>query len=1854
VLQLNRVSDNHSNALNIEIILTTTHKTELALIDSGATENFIDPQTVEWLRLPITQLPHPRIINNIDGTLNQAGSVTHKCPLYVKFGADNRLVDFFVTSLGQDHIVLGFPFLKAFNPRIDWSTKTITPNQLSITPKNFFVHKMMVLLKDRAIIKARCVIEAVYGLMKNTSARKTSFAQQWSAKADKTKIHLEEVGIPSRYQRHREVFSEEGAKRLPPSRQEDMAIPFKDGAPEQLDCKVYPLSGKELDVLRANLDEDIQKGFIKHGTSSFVSPIFFIPKKDGEELRMVIDYRKLNDMTKKDFYPLPNLRTELEKLSKHRLFSKFDVRAGYNNIRIKEEDQHKAAFKTPLGTFIPTVMTFGFCNAPSIFQRAMNRDLEPLKQQYPDNFANYMDDVAIGTDNTPAGQRLHAEIVHKFLDVLALHSYFLKVSKCEFEKDEVEFLGFRLGKGSVRIDPSKIGGIADWPRELKSVKEVRQILGVLGYQRAFIQDYARLAKPLHALLKKGVKFFWTPECKQALDGLISQVTQDPVLVAPNGHEPFELETDASAYAIGAALFQKDERGKRRAVGYASRTLTAAERNYDIWDREFLGVIFGLTYWRHLLSGTKHPIKVFTDHANLLHYRHPQKVNRRIARYILTLADYNIQIQHCPGPQNRADALSRRPDYDQGEEDNAEVVPLPPYLFGENLRSAALETLIEESQEKNEDHFKRLQSTHGWDKEAGQWRKEGRLAIYTDDTKEAILKEHHDHPVAGHPGVATTYFSIRRRYWWPNMKDWIQQYVKGCGTCQQNKANTRPQKPPLYPITPEEGATPFSTIAMDWITKLPPSAGYDSILTITDHDCSKAVLLFPCKESMGTEELARLYFTKVFPHYGIPSKIISDRDPRLTSKMAKEICQEAEIDQNISTAYHPQTDGQSERTNQTLETYLRIFCNEEQNDWARWLPLAQYAMNARPSHTTKVPPFEALIGVIPRGESTPLRNESPRLGHVLEVRKRAQEAMLHSQMLLIKDNSFRAYQKGEKVWLDAKNLRTTHPTHKLRAKRYGPFKVTNALSHVAYQLQLPPTWKIHNVFHASYLSPYKETPEHGPNFLEPPPDIIGGQPEWEVEAITGMRYHGRKKQKQYRVHWKGYSHAEDSWEPEANIHAPELIAQYNRGPGITIRAAKIRTKDSMFPSSQVIPPAQSSIPSLPSSPASINTDPELAAVITAVLTERTLREVTDRLGRTARQPQTRVQAGEEELQGPRGESTQAPAVPHLGAPAPHSQTQHRGQTRTNVPRRDTPRPGGDLPRNSEEAARSRQLLRHPMVNHVEGLGRPIMVGPGHDPRAPDPPWFTKPTIPSIPIVTSVNENGETVELPYLRYALVENEPLILGTTGRDEAVYGTNLQAFPMPTLPIETITNDTALEELYTDYPFNWTLNLALYHLGDAGILADVHRYRSSFQKLQHMRSENARITRILENLQEEQKKHNTEIAAFVGEVGAIRERLVKARVMSRVAPIMRQMSIEGRIPNAFYPQVYEETIVGPQGSPSPAPPLRPTNPEPPSPLTPVVITPGDIIPELHYPSDQENQPPSVRPPTPRPPTPYTRPIPPRMDYAAGNPHGPHHQPTMFDEETSRGWPPLSSTNVLEEGRRAKMPGIHQCYYCGQRGHFNYDCSSPHVKCHDELRCLVPLNHPAFVAACFYGGRTSNNHPSHRKRRRTITSPSSQEGPTPAPSSPTANATELPPADSLLFSPNPSTPDAVIASFAPSPYQGPAPSPSRWGDAPANTTWEEFAIRNPSPCIFDYGRGGDEPIYLGGVIEEVGQSDLSGVVPLPDPTPILPRNYGVEDLSRYAEEDLPGAAYYYDDDPFAPTIHNTYRRNSVRDLGVSD
>ena len=403
-------------------------------------------------------------------------------------------------------------------------------------------------------------------------------------------------------------------------------------------------------------------------------------------------------------------------------------------------------------------------------------------------------------------------------------------------------------------------------------------------------------------------------------------------------------------------------------------------------------------------------------------------------------------------------------------------------------------------------------------------------------------------MAGHPGILNTMWAIAKDFWWPAMKKDVTEYVKGCTTCQSRKNQLNKPKPPLFPITSDTYDTPFTSIAMDFIVKLPLSEAYDTILMITD-TFSKASIFIPCNESINAENTAKLYATYVLPHYGLPTRIISDRDPCFTSTFSRELCRTLGITQNISMAYHPPTNGQSECTNQQLEQYLRIFIDYHQQNWASLLPLAQYTLNAWPNTMTKKAPFELIMGHIPRVHQSAQPFKSPtveaRIQQIKQACQDAKEALKKAADLEV-PTRFEPYQLGDKVWLEGRNLTTTHPMAKLAPRHYGPFLITHIISCTSYQLKLPPQWKIHNVFHATLLTPYKETALNGSRNQEPAPELIDGQPKWEVEQILCVRRY--RHQVQYLIRWKGFSEAHDSWEPVANIHADELIQEfYKRYP-----------------------------------------------------------------------------------------------------------------------------------------------------------------------------------------------------------------------------------------------------------------------------------------------------------------------------------------------------------------------------------------------------------------------------------------------------------------------------------------------------------------------------------------------------------------------------------------------------------------------------------------------------------------------------------------------------------------------------------
>ena len=1092
-----------------------------ALLDCGATNNFIDPRAVKTLGIGTKELHTPLTVNNVDGTVNRDGTITHFCNLWARQGSQTKKMGFYVANLGRDRIILGYPWFRLFNPDFDWAQNTLKGDTVEI---------------DTAGYRQKQKVQIHATQLTNT-------AQE----VERTEV---QKLIPEQYHQHWEVFSELAANRFPPAREEDHAIVLKEGAPATIDCKVYRQTETELEATRNFIQDSLAKGYITDSKSPYASGLFYRAKADGK-LRPIMDYRALNKWTVRDTYPLPLIGNILDHLQGKTLFTKFDIRWGFNNIHIKEEDQWKAAFKTPFGLYEPTVMYFGLTNSPATFCRAMRKMLRSLHLKYPDEVFDFVDDVLVATrGNKPR----HRQIVNELLTLFAKESYFLRPAKCEFEQTRVTYLGLVVDGETLRIDPKKADGLHNWPRELKTVKEVRSVLGVLGYQHPFIPHYADLARPLTALTKKDHPFKWTDECRTALDTLINAVTKGPVLAQPDLSLPFFLQVDASAYATGAILTQQDERKKHRAIAFFSKTFNEAERNYDIHDRELVAVYRGLTHWQHLLLSSPFPVMVLTDHKNLEYYKEPHHINRRIARYVQQLADYNFILKHIPGEQNKADALSRRPNYPTGTDDNSNVTVLPPHLFCQSTtlvnlftRATTLSSLDERvhaHQLKQPDVLQKWATTYPLKKEGELFWYGDRLVVMEDASlRRGVISLYHNSTTAGHPGISNTAWAITRDFWWPALKRDVTEYVKGCPICQSRKNQPNKAQPPLFPISSETYSTPFSSIAMDFIVKLPLSESYDTILTITD-TFSKASIFIPCNETIDAVKTAKLYTTYVLPHYGLPSRIISDRDPRFTSTFSRELCRALSIDQNISTAYDPQTDGQSERTNQRLEQYLRIFINSYQTNWASLLPLAQYTLNATPNATTHKAPFQIILGYIPKVHQTsrPFRSPSVevRLEQIKQARFKAASA-LHKAADLELPSRFSPYQKGDKVWLEGRNLTTTHPTAKLAPRRYSPFPITRIVSRTSYQLQLPAQWKIHNVFHASLLTPYKETSLNGSKYQEPAPDLIDGQPEWEVEQILRSRRY--RNQLQYQVRWKGFSEAHDSWEPATHIYADKLLQDF---------------------------------------------------------------------------------------------------------------------------------------------------------------------------------------------------------------------------------------------------------------------------------------------------------------------------------------------------------------------------------------------------------------------------------------------------------------------------------------------------------------------------------------------------------------------------------------------------------------------------------------------------------------------------------------------------------------------------------------
>jgi hypothetical protein len=1147
------------------------------MIDSGAAGNFMDSDYASSGRVPTIRKRVATPLVGLNGEKLNEGITHHTEWINMVIGNHLEPICFDITGLGGYDVVLGIPWLRQHSPRIDWRrdeihfdhcecTQTETrwtgrePQSIEgpspgtagtycgpyeVDPKRS--------KQPRGRASGRIMDVSILATTEQSPDMSDDKLREYIMIHHKSRQALcatgEETQIPAEYQEYRDVFEAPADGVLPEHGPFDHEIRIKEGK-EPTFRPIYQLSPLEMDTLKGYIEENLKKGYIQKSSSSAGYPIIFVPKKGGE-LRLCVDYRHLNEITIKDRHPLPLIQEMQDRIQGSVYFTKYDITNAYNRLRIKEGDEWKTAFRTKYGHFEYTVMPFGLTNAPAAFQRFIFSVLE----EYLDIFVMaYLDDILVFSKNMEE----HVQHNKKVLQKLREAKVTLKLKKCEFHVKETEFLGYVISENGFGMQEEKVRSILDWPTP-RNVKEVQQFLGLCNYYRRSVDGFGKVAVNLNKLTKKDQKWVWDDQSEQAFKNLKNLFIERTILAPADPSKPYTVETDASDYALGARLTQPGSDGKPRPISFWSRKMIPAELNYDIHDKELLAIVSALKYWRAYLEGASHQVLVKSDHKNLTFFTSTKELTRRQARWAETLARYDYRIEHCPGTANsQADALSRRPDYAIGVK---EAVPAILKTNEDGHLVYNHQILAATSEIRDDEWINRIKEGTMQDiivqnimtKDRATSKDElvyiHGLVYVPQRLQNEAIRRHHDDPAHGHMGVEKTVEHLSRNYYIPNMHKKVRRYIKQCDTCQRNKPS---RHIPYGELQNSETPTrPWEWITIDFITKLPKSDGHDMIMVVVDR-LTKYSYMIPTTETIDANTMAFLLFRYIFANHGTPQKMTSDRDKLFTSKMWQSFADLVGIEHRLSTAYHPRTNGQTERTNQTLEQYLRHYVNYQQDDWAKLLPMAQFAYNNAMHATTKETPFFANYGCNPSiiGETIGKQTEA-------EASRLLATELKQLHLQLARDIEFfnlrmkhyydqghqegPDFKKGEKVYLLRRNIKTKRPSSKLDHLKLGPFEIEEKTGPVNYRLKLPDSMRrMHATFHISLLETAPENAELATN-VEIEEET---ENEYEVENVLSMKRVSGKPH--YLVKWKGYDTSENTWEPIENLtDCRQLVQQYHQ-------------------------------------------------------------------------------------------------------------------------------------------------------------------------------------------------------------------------------------------------------------------------------------------------------------------------------------------------------------------------------------------------------------------------------------------------------------------------------------------------------------------------------------------------------------------------------------------------------------------------------------------------------------------------------------------------------------------------------------
>ncbi|KAL0560646.1 hypothetical protein IC582_001055 [Cucumis melo] len=1116
----------------------------LVLFDSGSSHSFISSAFVSHARLEVEPLHHVLSVSTPSGECMLSKEKVKACQ--IEIAGHVIEVTLIVLDMLDFDVILGMDWLAANHASIDCSRKEVTFNPPSLASFKF---------KGGESKSLPQVISAI-------RASKLLSQGTWGILASVVDTREADVSLSSEpvVRDYPDVFPEE-LPGLPPHREVEFAIELEPGT-VPISRAPYRMAPAELKELKVQLQELLDKGFIRPSVSPWGAPVLFVKKKDGS-MRLCIDYRELNKVTVKNRYPLPRIDDLFDQLQGATVFSKIDLRSGYHQLRIKDEDIPKTAFRSRYGHYEFIVMSFGLTNALAVFMDLMNR----VFREFLDTFVIvFIDDILIYSKT----EAEHEEHLRMVLQTLRDNKLYAKFSKCEFWLKQVSFLGHVVSKAGVSVDPAKIEAVTGWTRP-STVSEVRSFLGLAGYYRRFVENFSRIATPLTQLTRKGAPFVWSKACEDSFQTLKQKLVTAPVLTVPDGSGSFVIYSDASKKGLGCVLMQQG-----KVVAYASRQLKSHEQNYPTHDLELAAVVFALKIWRHYLYGEK--IQIFTDHKSFKYFFTQKELNMRQRRWLELVKDYDCEILYHPGKANVvADALSRKVSHSAAlitrqaplhrDLERAEIAVSVGAVTMQLAQLTVQPTLRQRiiDAQSNDPYLVEKRGLA----EAGQTAEfslssdggllfERRLCVPSDSAvKTELLFEAHSSPFSMHPGSTKMYQDLKRVYWWRNMKREVAEFVSKCLVCQQVKAPRQKPAGLLQPLSIPEWK--WENVSMDFITGLPRTLRGFTVIWVVVDKLTKSAHFVPGKSTYTASKWAQLYMSEIVRLHGVPVSIVSDRDARFTSKFWKGLQTAMGTRLDFSTAFHPQTDGQTERLNQVLEDMLRACALEFPGSWDSHLHLMEFAYNNSYQATIGMAPFEALYGRCCRspvcwGEVGEQRLMGPELVQstneaIQKIRSRMHTAQSRQKSYADVRRKDLEFEIGDKVFLKVapmKGVLRFERRGKLSPRFVGPFEILERIGPVAYRLALPPSLSaVHDVFHVSMLRKYVSDPSHVVDYEPLEIDENLSYVEQPVEVLAReVKMLRNKEIPLVKVLWRNHRVEEATWEREDDMRSryPELFEE----------------------------------------------------------------------------------------------------------------------------------------------------------------------------------------------------------------------------------------------------------------------------------------------------------------------------------------------------------------------------------------------------------------------------------------------------------------------------------------------------------------------------------------------------------------------------------------------------------------------------------------------------------------------------------------------------------------------------------------